>query len=105
MESEPIPSGLLTLLSFGAHSYLLTVRNALVILLYLRNGSIIEATRVTGDSASIFGQIIVTRPEALDAGQRAYVPIDGPWNFIKAQAKSAANGRPATVSDYLTLRR
>ena len=55
-------------------------------------------------NASVW-QTIHTSTGVLGAGQGAHAVVMHPWNFIKAQARSASAGMPATMSAYITMRR
>ena len=50
-------------------------------------------------------QLIEAGEAPLGAGAATRLAISEPWNFIKAQARSAAGGAPAVVDVYVTLRR
>ena len=47
----------------------------------------------------------INTPAPLGPGEGTHLLIEGPWNFIKAQCRSAACATPAKVSAYLTMRR
>ncbi len=61
--------------------------------------------RVLGSHNTRDWQLIESDAAVVDAGQSTRTVITEPWNFIKVQAKSAADGTPSTVDAYVTLRR
>ena len=49
---------------------------------------------------------VIHEPETwLGPGQSTHVLVDGPWNFIMAQAKSAMAGKPARTDVHITMQR
>lgn len=50
-------------------------------------------------------QVIHAPSAILEAGQCTHALIAGPWNFIKAQAKSAQADMPSKANVYITMRR
>ena len=49
---------------------------------------------------------VLQGPEArLAASDGTHVLIDGAWNFLKVEAKSATGGKPARISAFLTMQR
>ena len=50
-------------------------------------------------------QIIYADAAILEVGQATRTAIAEPWNFIKAQIRSATGDSPSTVDIYATLRR
>ena len=61
--------------------------------------------RVLGSHNSGDWQTVYTHGPALEAGLGAHTVVTAPWNFIKAQAKSAEAGAQAEVNVYITMRR
>ena len=61
--------------------------------------------RILGSHNAKDWQTVHSPAAVLGAGQSTHVLIEGPWNFIKAQARSAGNGVPARVSVFITMQR
>ena len=61
--------------------------------------------RLLGSHNAKNWQIIYNPSETLQTGNSAYTIISEPWNFIKAQVKSASTDKPAKVNVYITMHR
>ena len=61
--------------------------------------------RVLGSHNARDWQTIYIHGSALEAGHGAHTIVTAPWNFIKAQAKSAEAGAQTEVNVYITMRR
>ena len=61
--------------------------------------------RVLGSHNAKDWQTIYADDSVLEAGHGTHTLVSAPWNFIKAQAKSAEAGVQTEVNVYITMRR